>query len=152
MRQALLIATLVFAALPAMSAERLYLQAEHDRFATAIQAQNYDAVDIFSADAIFIPPREDPVRGRASIRAYWQNGLTPKEFKLTSEMSEQQGDQTVIEWGRWVTRHDVIVPTVTEGRYFAVWQKLAGDWKVVVAVAENCRVSRSVGKGPALLC
>jgi len=91
-------------------------------------------VEIYSEDAVYLPPHHAAVHGRNAIREYLQgplfHGVTDLKFEVT--YIKQSGDLAYD-----VGRYSMTMPQADgskrpdHGKYLAVWRLQQGTWKLV---------------------
>src|SRR5689334_9897803 len=107
-----------------------------ERFTAAVASRDVEALVAFYADdATVMPPGRPPLRGRESIRQYWQHmlGSGMAGASQTLHAVEGSGD-LAYELGEWrgvVPSPDGKVVEVT-AKYVTVWRWDAGAPRIVV--------------------
>jgi uncharacterized protein (TIGR02246 family) len=89
--------------------------------------------DLYTADAVLLPPESEQVEGTEAIRAYWQAGIDAglTDLDLVTGSVEESGD-TAVETGRY----SLTAPTQdgaseqATGKYMVLWQQADGGWKL----------------------
>jgi uncharacterized protein (TIGR02246 family) len=111
------------------------IQHAGDAWAKHWNAKQLDkVVEIYSEDAVYLPPHHAAVHGRDAIRDYLRgplaNGATNLKFEVT--YIKQSGDLAYD-----VGRYSMTVPQADgsnkadRGKYLAVWRREKGTWKLV---------------------
>jgi|SRR5579864_3447040 len=91
-------------------------------------------VEIYSEDAVYLPPHHAALHGRDAIREYLEgplfHGVTDLKFEVT--YIKESGDLAYD-----VGRYSMTVPQqdgskkADRGKYLAVWRREKGTWKLV---------------------
>jgi uncharacterized protein (TIGR02246 family) len=91
-------------------------------------------VEIYSEDAVYLPPHHAALHGRAAICEYLEgplfHGVTDLKFEVT--YIKESGDLAYD-----VGRYSMTVPQqdgskkADRGKYLAVWRREKGTWKLV---------------------
>jgi ketosteroid isomerase-like protein len=89
--------------------------------------------DLYSEDAILFPPRGEPIRGRAAVRAYWTRTPDRKILKHRVFPARIDVDRVLAtEYGHFEMTSVAANSQPTEGRanYISVWKRdQAGIWR-----------------------
>lgn len=97
--------------------------------------------DLYTSEAVLMPPGGDFVTGKTAIRDFWQGAMNMgiKEAKLTIEEVELQGD-TAIEVGRYQLKGagDAVLD---EGKFLVVWKQEESQWKLHRDIWNSSRTS-----------
>lgn len=88
---------------------------------------------LYSEDAILFPPRGEPIKGRAAVRAYWTRSPDRRILKHRVVPGRIEVDQVLAtEYGHFEMTSVVGDGPPTEGRanYISVWKRdQAGQWR-----------------------
>lgn len=91
------------------------------------------AVAVYTEDARILPPNADMMKGKPTIKSFWQGavGMGVKEAKLETVELLEMGEDTACEIGKYTLK---IQPeggeTITDkGKYVVVWKLQDGSWK-----------------------
>lgn len=105
----------------------------------AVEERNIDAiVDLFAEDGRIMPPNAEAVTGRDSIRETWQGLLDLPELDFSFEPTEvnvaESGDMAYAIGTYRLTYQEEgqEEPTQDSGKYVDIWEKVDGEWKVMV--------------------
>lgn len=122
-----------------MAAEEQQIRDLEQQWGEAVEERNLDAiVDLFAEDGRIMPPNAETAMGRDSIRQTWQGILELPELDFSFEPT----DVTVAESGDLAyaigtyrltfQSEDQEEPTQDSGKYVDIWEKVDGEWKVMV--------------------
>jgi ketosteroid isomerase-like protein len=88
---------------------------------------------LYSEDAILFPPRGEPIKGRAAVRAYWTRSPDRRILKHRVVPARIEVDQVLAtEYGHFEMTSAVGDGQPTEGRanYISIWKRdEAGNWR-----------------------
>ena len=121
---------------PTMAPGVLLLLELEGRFAKSVAAGGGKAfASWFADDAVTLNNGKPPVRGHAAIAANAQ--WSPKDYQLTwTPLGAQMGPSNDMgfTWGHYEghSKDKNGQPVVISGRYFTVWKKVNGTWKVAL--------------------
>jgi ketosteroid isomerase-like protein len=120
-------------------------------FAAAFETRDFAPVaEMFTDDAVMLPPRRGLVRGRDDIQSYWSSAKRVKDLQFESEtVTPLAGDvardigtlRMRIEPGR--ARRQSLAESgeggesqarEVAGKYVFIWRKLGGDWKLETGI------------------
>jgi ketosteroid isomerase-like protein len=133
--------------------------------AAAFETRDFAPVaEMFTDDAVMLPPRRGLVRGRGDIQSYWSNAKRVKDLQFQSEtVTPLAGDvardigtlrmrlepgrarrQSLAESGEG----DGLQAREVAGKYVFIWRKLGGDWKLETGIWNVTKQQRGrVGRG-----
>jgi uncharacterized protein (TIGR02246 family) len=89
--------------------------------------------DLYTADAVILPERSDPITGREGIMRYWspkpgrrvtRHGLTPTSIVVDGDHGYDHGTYEIVgeregkAWGPY------------REKYVVVWQRQGGAWRI----------------------
>ena len=92
----------------------------------------------WAEDAVMMPPGLPPLRGKAAIREYVEQGMRSPGFQVSWEPVEvhvaRSGDMAYMLERNVITVEDSLgTPVTTHGKVVTVWRKdQDGEWKNVV--------------------
>ena len=89
--------------------------------------------DIYTTDAILLPPDADIIRGREAVRAYWTAGfgIGLKGFEPVTLELDVIDDETAVELGAaTITLAGDSDDTTTFAKFTVLWKKVDSDWKL----------------------
>ena len=108
------------------------------QWADAVENRDLDAiVDLFAEDGRIMPPNAEPAIGRDSVRQSWDAILNLPEldfsFAPTDISVAESGDMAyVIGTYQLMYAGEAEEPVQDSGKYVDVWEKVDGEWKVMV--------------------
>jgi ketosteroid isomerase-like protein len=124
---------------PGDTARAALLKADAEWAALASTAKDVEQIlAVWTDDAVIVPPREPPVRGKAAIRAYVGESLKLPGFSINwtpeSAVVSASGDLGYTMGTNRFTVPDGKGATITlHGRYVTIWRRQAdGTWRCVV--------------------
>jgi ketosteroid isomerase-like protein len=112
------------------------LRAGSDTWGELVVAGNWSAlVETYTEDAIFLPPNEATVQGRANIQA-WMEAFPPiSEARLTIQEIDGYGDLAYIRGTYAMTLSIEGVEMLDTGKYIEIHRKQAdGSWPMTVDI------------------
>jgi ketosteroid isomerase-like protein len=99
--------------------------------------QGDSLVSYMAENVIQFPPNHEPLRGKDSVRKYWEQlfQFGTIEFSLQVQEAKANGPLAV-ELGmsilKFTPNQDSPIPAFADsGNYLVHWQKINGDWKIV---------------------
>lgn len=133
--------------------------------AAAFETRDFAQVaEMFTDDAVMLPPRRGLVRGRGDIQSYWSNAKRLKDLQFQSEtVTPLAGDvardigtlRMQLEPGR--ARRQRLAESgegegsqarEVAGKYVFIWRKLGGNWKLETGIWNVTKQQRGrVGRG-----
>jgi ketosteroid isomerase-like protein len=128
-----------------------FVEGLNKEFAMSFETRNFAPVaEMFTEDAVMLPPRRALVSGRADIESYWSRARRVKDLVFESEtVTTLAGDvardigtfRMRLEPGR--ARRERLAesgeggesqPRELAGKYVFVWRKVGSDWKVETSI------------------
>lgn len=117
-----------------MNGLRKAIEAANQNFVKAFNKGDLEtALNVYSNDAIILPPNTDMMKGIKAITTYWKAALEMgvKEAKLETVDAIPMGNETAYEIGRYTLK---IQPKngqefTDKGKYLMVWKLENGLWK-----------------------
>jgi len=109
---------------------RAGIEATNGLFVEALARGDAAAVaQLYTPDALLLPPGRDPVEGRPAIAAYWQ-GAAEGIGGATLDTVEvgDHGDEAY-EVGRY-TLADPAGEPIDRGSYIVLWRRVQGAWRL----------------------
>jgi ketosteroid isomerase-like protein len=135
MRRKLVFLLVLVAALTTTSTaqanSRAAIEAEGKKFTAALKKGDAAAIaNMYSADAIAMPPNEEIAQGRAAIQKLWQGAIDAGIRDLSFEVLEveKKGDW-LYEVGKYVLK-GADGKQMDHGKYLVVWKREGGQWKL----------------------
>jgi uncharacterized protein (TIGR02246 family) len=105
----------------------------------AVEERDLDAiVDLFAEDGRIMPPNAETAMGRDSVREAWQGILDLPELDLSFAPTDvsvaDSGDlaYTIGTYRLSFQSEDQEEPVQDSGKYVDIWEKVDGEWKVMV--------------------
>jgi len=116
-------------------ADHQAIQAVSDQLAQHILAKNSDAItELYTEDAVFMPPNQPAVVGRAAIREFQTTFPPLVAFSLTNEVIEGVGDLAYVR-GRYRMTLAIEGSPADSGKYFEIRRRQAdGSWKLAADI------------------
>jgi uncharacterized protein (TIGR02246 family) len=121
------------------AAEEQKIRDLEQQWAEAVEERNLDAiVDLFAEDGRVMAPNAEPAMGRDSVREAWQGILDLPELDLSFAPTDvnvaDSGDMAYAIGTYRLTfqSEGQEEPTQDSGKYVDIWEKVDGEWKVMV--------------------
>ena len=109
------------------------------QWAEAVEKRDLDAiVDLFAEDGRIMPPNAETAMGRDAVREAWQGILDLPEldfsFAPTDVHVAESGDMAyaIGTYRLSFQSEGQEEPTQDSGKYVDIWEKVDGEWKVMV--------------------
>ena len=122
-----------------MADEEQQIRDLEQQWAEAVQDRDLDAiVNLFAEDGRVMPPNAEPAMGRDSVRETWQGILDLPDLDLSFAPTEvhvaESGDMayTIGNYRLAYQDEGQEEPTQESGKYVDIWEKVDGEWKVMV--------------------
>jgi len=132
---ALLIAFLLALTAPAF-AQKARIEAVNAKWVELFNKGDFDGIaQLYTADAIALPPGSAMVRGRAAIGAMWK-GLAQQvgNPKIATLEVKRLSPSAVREVGTFSLVTKGPSPKELSGKYLVVWEKVRGDWRLAADI------------------
>jgi len=132
---ALLIAFLLALTAPAF-AQKARIEAVNAKWVELFNKGDFDGIaQLYTADAIALPPGSAIVRGRAAIGAMWK-GLAQQvgNPKIATLEVKRLSPSAVREVGTFSLVTKGPSPKELSGKYLVVWEKVRGDWRLAADI------------------
>ena len=132
---ALLIAFLLALTAPAF-AQKARIEAVNAKWVELFNKGDFDGIaQLYTADAIALPPGSAIVRGRAAIGAMWK-GLAQQVSnpKIATLEVKRLSPSAVREVGTFSLVTKGPSPKELSGKYLVVWEKVRGDWRLAADI------------------
>ena len=116
------------------------IRAVPEAFAQAVLAGDWATVAAgYAEDAVFMPPNEPAVEGRAAIRVWWEASSTPflTQFTLPPTKIDGRGDLAYVRgtYAMTIMPEGAPEPFQESGKYVVIMQKQPdGSWLVVLDI------------------
>jgi ketosteroid isomerase-like protein len=132
------------------------------QFVEAFKTRDFNAVaDMFTADAVMLPPRRNIVMGKSKIQSFWTRSKRLHELKFDTDSVTTLGGDVVREIGTLrmligrngggrggednsdASSDQAERAKIREvlGKYVFVWRKVGGDWKLETSIWNRNRPS-----------
>ena len=124
------LAFVLFATVASADDTREAIETQNRALIAAMLAGNAKAVgDLYTEDAVVLPPGAKRESGRPAIVAFWQGGIDAgiKDRTLKTVSLESVGDLAYEEGGLRIVASD---GQITDARYVVVWKRVMGVWKL----------------------
>ena len=136
----LLILLLSELAAPAFAQERL-IEAANAKWIALFDKGDFDGLaQLYTIDAIALPPGSAMVKGRAEIgkmlKSTAEQAGTPK---LTTLEVKRLGPNAIREIGTYSLMTKGPSPKEVSGKYLVVWERVLGDWKLAADIWNDGR-------------
>ena len=131
---AALVMTVLLSMSPMASAQgdiKAAIEAQNRKFSAAVEKGDAAAIaDLYSANAMVLPPNSDTVEGKEAIKGLFQGFIDSgvKGLILTTLEAERQGD-FVHEVGKYSLKGEN-GKELDKGKYIVVWKREGGKWKL----------------------
>lgn len=105
----------------------------YDRLADNLAQGDFDAIgEMYTEDAVILPPGPRTISGRAAIQRFWQQGRRLRELRFETTGVKRLGGNALRELGTLHIRVRGPGRPAREmsGKYVAVWQMIGGQWKL----------------------
>jgi uncharacterized protein (TIGR02246 family) len=131
---ALLIAFLLALTAPAF-AQKARIEAVNAKWELFNKGDFDGIAQLYTADAIALPPGSAMVRGRAAIGAMWK-GLAQQvgNPKIATLEVKRLSPSAVREVGTFSLVTKGPSPKELSGKYLVVWEKVRGDWRLAADI------------------
>lgn len=131
----LLIAFLLALTAPAF-AQKARIEAVNARWVELFNKGDFDGIaQLYTVDAVALPPGAAMVRGRAAIGAMWK-GLAQQVSnpKIATLEVKRLSPSAVREVGTFSLMTKGSSPKELSGKYLVVWEKVRGDWRLAADI------------------
>jgi len=135
-RAALAFLAIVLSTAGAKSDDLQIMQTLSDRLAAAFNSGDSARIaQLYSEDAILMPPGAKMIKGRDGVEKYWRTAVrTVMDSKLTAvelKSIDQAGAQEI---GSFTARSRGAHPREIDGKFVILWRKAGDDWQVAVDI------------------
>jgi len=134
-RTALVIVLLTVLTAPAL-AQKVQIEAANAKWSALFDKGDFDGLgQLYTVDAVALPPGSPMVKGRAAIVDMMKNlagqASTPK---LTTLDVKRLGPSAIREIGTFSFMSKEAAPKEVTGKYLVVWQRVGGEWKLAADI------------------
>ena len=121
---------------------RSVIASANERFMTAFARRDSAAIaELYSSDAVLLPPNAPQFQGAESIRAFWDRLFTMGIDAVRLETLDLSAhDDIAVETGR-ATVLGSGGAVIDEGKYLVVWKNEGGSWKLHRDIWNSSRAS-----------
>ncbi|HZY82976.1 MAG TPA: DUF4440 domain-containing protein [Cyclobacteriaceae bacterium] len=108
---------------------------ESENFSKLFVAADYESMaNMYTDDAVLMAPGRDPINGIEEIRRYWtelnyrqlKHRLEPVEITIAGDLAYDYG------FVYSQSESDGVVSQPNSSKYYTIWKKVNGQWKVHV--------------------
>lgn len=101
------------------------------QWAAAFNAHDVDGVlDVYSSDAMLLPPNEPPITGAENIRAMWAEFIAGGGSTTLETVTMKSSGDVGYHVGHYAM-FDTEGNTLDEGKFTELWNLVDGEWKMV---------------------
>ena len=141
MRRTLLTFVFLTALATPVLAQKAEIDAANAKWIALFDKGDFDGVaQLYTADAVALPPGAPMVTGRAAIGKMWK-GLAEHvgRPKLTTVAVKRFGAAAAREIGTFRLMTKDASPKEVSGKYLVVWEKVKGEWKLAADIWNDGR-------------
>ena len=103
----------------------------NEQFMSAFNAGDAQALaELYTEDALLLPPNSDFAEGKDAIRDYWQAVMDAGVAQAQLEIREVEQYGDVAHEVSTYTLFDAEGQEVDRGKYIVIWQRVDGEWKL----------------------
>ena len=112
------------------------VQSLNDRLAASFNAGDGARIaEMYTDDALLMPPGGKLVKGRDGISKYWgATAPTVTNSKLTAAEAKIVGDTDAQEAGSFTARSRGAHPKDIAGKFVILWRKVGDEWQVAADI------------------
>jgi uncharacterized protein (TIGR02246 family) len=135
-RAALAFLVFIFSAAGVRSDDLQTMQTLSDRLAAAFNSGDSARIaQLYSEDAILMPPGANMFKGRDGVEKYWSSAAhTVMDTKLTAVEVRSTDQASAQEIGSFTARSRGARPREIGGKFVILWKKAGDDWQVAVDI------------------
>ena len=127
---------LVFLTAAPAFAQKAQIDAANAKWTALFDKGDFDGLgQLYTADAMALPPGSPMVKGRAAILDMMKNMAgqagTPK---LTTLDVKRLGPSTIREIGTYSSMTKEPSPKEVTGKYLVLWERIGGEWKLALDI------------------
>ena len=134
-RNALVIVFLIALAVPA-AAQKAQIEAVNAKWMELFNRGDFEGIaQLYTVDAIALPPGSAMVKGRAAIGTMWK-GMAEQVSnpKVTTLEVKRLGPLAAREIGTFSLTTKGPSPKEVSGKYLVVWERVRGQWKLAADI------------------
>jgi uncharacterized protein (TIGR02246 family) len=117
-------------------AQKAEIDAINTRWAELFSKGDFAGIaQLYTEDAIALPPGSPMVKGRVAIGAMWKTMAEQvSDPKVTALDVKMIGPSAAREIGTFSLKTKGSAPQEVTGKYVVVWEKVGGDWKLATDI------------------
>jgi len=134
-KNVLVIAFLAAFVVPA-AAQKAQIDAINAKWMELFNKGDFQGIaELYTVDAVALPPGSPMVRGKAAIGAMWK-GMAEQASnpKLTALEVKRLGPATAREIGTFSLTTKGASPKEISGKYLVLWERVRGQWKLAADI------------------
>jgi len=134
-KNVLVIAFLAAFVVPA-AAQKAQIDAINAKWMELFNKGDFQGIaELYTVDAVALPPGSPMVRGKAAIGAMWK-GMAEQASnpKLTALEVKRLGPATAREIGTFSLTTKGSSPKEVSGKYLVLWERVRGQWKLAADI------------------
>ncbi len=136
MRKNVLICALMFALVTPAAAQKAQIEAINAKWTELFNKGDFRGIaELYTADAIALPPGSAMVKGKAAIGTMWK-GLAEQAGnpKLITVEVKRLGPAAAREIGTFNLTTKGASSKEISGKYLVVWERVRGQWKLATDI------------------
>src|SRR5260370_20386775 len=141
MRRIILMTAFVVGLIVPAFAQKAEIEAVNAKWIEFFNKGDFAGVaSLYTDDATAFPPGSGMVKGRAAIGAMWK-GMAERvsDPEVTTLDVKPLGPSAAREIGTFSLKTKGPTPQEVTGKYFVVWEKVGGDWKLATDIWNDGR-------------
>ena len=132
MRKTVLVIAFLLALAAPAAAQKAQIDAINARWMELFNKGDFAGIaELYTADAVALPPGSPMVRGKAAIGAMWK-GMAEQvgNPRVTALEVKRLGPATAREIGTFSLTTKGSSPKEISGKYLVLWERVRGQWKL----------------------
>jgi uncharacterized protein (TIGR02246 family) len=136
MQKIVLLIAFLFAFTAPAFAQKARIEAANAKWVELFNKGDFEGIaQLYTVDAIALPPGSAMVRGRAAIGAMWKDlAQQASNPKVTTLEVKRLSPSAVREIGTFSLMTKGPSPKEVSGKYLVVWEKVRGDWRLAADI------------------
>jgi uncharacterized protein (TIGR02246 family) len=136
MQKIVLLIAFLFAFTAPAFAQKARIEAANAKWVELFNKGDFEGIaQLYTVDAIALPPGSAMVRGRAAIGAMWKDlAQQASNPKVTTLEVKRLSPSAVREIGTFSLMTKGPTPKEVSGKYLVVWEKVRGDWRLAADI------------------
>jgi uncharacterized protein (TIGR02246 family) len=136
MQKIVLLIAFLFAFTAPAFAQKAQIEAANAKWVELFNKGDFEGIaQLYTVDAIALPPGSAMVRGRAAIGAMWKDlAQQASNPKVTTLEVKRLSPSAVREIGTFSLMTKGPSPKEVSGKYLVVWEKVRGDWRLAADI------------------